>query len=515
MTFLRLILLCALLPVASGRAGEFAPATTVSLTTELRRLRTADHLFQPQAHQLFRYSGFSRTGGNPDRGDYLYKEGEWFVYADVEGPGVVSRIWATHGDAWQDIRLELDGRVLYEGNAGGFFGWNHPPFVAPLCEERVTAAGPRTAEGEKGKEHRWGVSYVPLPFEKRFRYLQKKQVYTQIDVKRLPAGTNVIPFPETLTSNEAGEVALTCAAWQNLAPAAEATGAIRMRDEELKLPAAAESAPAESANIQFSGSGIIREIRLQTAGLDRAVLAAMTLHLRWDNASEDAIAVPLDVGLGSLQQRTVALGRDADGWQYIRFPMPFRQGASLRIVSQATQTVTLRVQIKQEQVSALPAATWYLQGTAHTGAFIAARDHFAHPDVPPAEFLYHNGYTALDAQGRGHVVAYLDRFDCQPELDEHVFVDGERTFPDNSWNGTGHEDFFDMAWGHKPTTSPMASGGSEKFEEVNVKLFWNDPLTFRTALRFNWEWSYKLGTPPPRDARFRSVVYWYAPPTGK
>jgi hypothetical protein len=517
MNLFRLILLSAFLACIDSRAADPANLTqlsttgpAISLTTELQRLRTADHLYLPQAYRLFRYSGFSRSGGNPDRADYLYKEGGWFVYADVEGPGVVARIWATHGDAWQDIRIELDGRVIYEGNAGGFFGMNRVPFVPPLCEERVTAAGPRTAEGEQGKVHRWGVSYVPLPFQKRFRYLQKKQVYTQIDVKRFAQGTLVNPFPETLTAQEIAEVTQTRVVWQRMNFLPESPSADRV-ERELQLPAGDGKSAQESAEIRFAGPGIIREIRLQTAGLARPVLEALTLHLRWDDATDDGVAVPLDVGLGSLQQRTLALGRDADGSQFIRFPMPFRRSASFRLSSRFVQPVSIRVQVISEEVAGIPTETMYLHGVANSGSFKAGHDHFAHPDVSSREFLYYNGYTAFDAQGPGQVVAYLDRFDCQPELDEHVFVDDERTFPDNAWNGTGHEDFFDMAWGHKPMTTPMASGGSEKFAEVNVKLFWNDPLTFRTALRFNWEWSYKLGLPPPRDAHFRSVVYWYSP----
>ncbi len=100
----------------------------------------------------------------------------------------------------------------------------------------------------------------------------------------------------------------------------------------------------------------------------------------------------------------------------------------------------------------------------------------------------------------------------QSELDEHVFIDEERTFPGKSWNGTGHEDLFDMAWGHKPVSAPMTSGGSEKFEEVNVKLFWNNPMTFRKSIRFNWELCFLCGRAAPRDARFASVVYWYGNP---
>lgn len=518
-TLFRLTLLLALLSGPAGITQEPSPSRptpgaepAVSLTTELQRLRTTDHLYLPQSHRLHQYSGFSRSGSNPDRLDFLYREGDWLVYADVEGPGVVSRIWATHGDAWQDIRIELDGRVIYEGDAGGFFRMNRPPFVAPLCEERSVTVAQRTAEGETGKIHRWGVSYVPLPFQSRFRYLQKKQLYTNVNVKRFDRGTPVAPFPATLAAGELAEVGRTAAAWKSMNPLPESPARTTVVDHELKLPAATNGKPAPTSSaVWLTGPGIIREIRIHTAGLDRATLEALTLHLRWDGSASDAIAVPLDVGLGSLQQRTLALGRSDDGWQFMRLPMPFRRGASIRIVSRAVGPLTVRLQVVHEKAPDLPANAMYLHGHGNAGKFTSGQDQFAHPEVPAAEFLYHNGYTALDTRGSGHVVAYLDRFDCQPELDEHVFIDGERTFPDNTWNGTGHEDLFDMAWGHKPTTTPMTSGGSEKFEEVNVKLFWNDPLTFRTALRFNWEWSYKLGVPPPRDAVFRSVVYWYAP----
>jgi hypothetical protein len=159
----------------------------------------------------------------------------------------------------------------------------------------------------------------------------------------------------------------------------------------------------------------------------------------------------------------------------------------------------------------LPADVLYLHGYKNEGR-IAAGAEFEKPDLPLADFYYHNGYTAFEHQGTGHIVAYMDLFDCQPELDEHVFIDDERTFPDNRWNGTGHEDLFDMAWGHKPVSAPMTSGGSQSFEEVNVKLFWNDPMTFRTAIRFNWEWAFRFGVKPPRDARFASMVYWYGKP---
>ncbi len=496
----------ALLPLLSAAASG-APETplSVSFAAELRRLRETDHLFQSQPHRLTQQSGFSRKGDNPDRLDYLYREGEWLVYADASGPGVVSRIWSTHGGEWQPIRIEVDGRVLYEGSAEKFFGMDRAPFVAPLCEIRSAAIRQLTAEKETGRRHVWGVSYVPIPFQTRFRYLQKQQLYTNINFKHLPENTVVQPYPLELSESDQRELQLTREAWSQFQSTRTTTGSLAVTDREITVQ------PGEdpSSRLALTGPGLIREIRLLSSATP-AELASLWLEVRWDGATAPAIAVPLDTGLGSLAQRTLALGRTPDGWQYLRFPMPFHRSAEIRLVNRNAAPLSVRVHVAHETRRELPVDTLYLHARANDGEFIAARDRYLHPDVPTAEFYYHNGFTALDFTGRGHIVAYLDRFQCQPELDEHVFLDDERRFPENSWNGTGHEDLFDMAWGHKPHSAALTSGGSQSFAEVNVKLFWNDPLTFRTAVKFNWEWSFKRDVPPPRDARFRSVVYFYA-----
>lgn len=256
-----------------------AETVTVTVSSELARMRSADHLFRPQVHRILQYSGFNRQGSNPDRLHCLYEEEGWRVVADHKGPDVVTRIWTTHDTTWRDIQVEVDGKVIFTGKANRFFEQDELPFIRPLSEIRNRVSGRVTAEREVPGRKEWAVSYVPIPFERRFRYLQRDKVYANIN--------------------------------------------------------------------------------------------------------------------------------------------------------------------------------------------------------------------------------------CQPELDEHVFFDDERTFPDNSWNGTGHEDLFDMAWGHSPVSAPMTSGGSQHFEEVNVKLFWNNPMTFRQAIRFNWEWAFRFGVKPPRDARFASVVYWH------
>jgi len=69
---------------------------TISVETELYRMRTSDHLFSPQTYKLKQYSVFHREGLNPDRLYCLYEEDGWRVVADHKGKGVVSRIWTTN-----------------------------------------------------------------------------------------------------------------------------------------------------------------------------------------------------------------------------------------------------------------------------------------------------------------------------------------------------------------------------------------------------------------------------------
>ncbi|MGD9126924.1 MAG: DUF2961 domain-containing protein [Planctomycetia bacterium] len=493
--------------IALFAIGTYAEgAEMVSVATELQRMRSADHLYRPQDYRLVQYSGFSRKGGNPDRMDCLYKEDGWRVVADHKGPGVVSRIWTTHGDQWSDIQIEVDGKVLFTGNAREFFGQDKFPFVKPLTEVRKRVSDQATIEGEGTGKREWGVSYVPIPFEKRFRYLQREKVYSNINIKSFDAGRKVESFNDADWNSLKKEVDRTAAVWRDMSlhgkPLTQCEGMI-------VIPAATKDAPATGEAIKLTGPGIIRGIRVQTAKPEQS--RDVDLQIYWDDEKKPGIDSPLDQGFGSRERRTLAIGQSDDGWRFCSFPMPFRKQATIRLVSRLPKKVRCELELLVEEDVSLPKDVLYLRSYQNKGEFKAGAP-FEKPGLPLADFFYENGYTAFEHQGAGHIVAYMDLFDCQPELDEHIFIDGERKFPQNRWNGTGHEDLFDMAWGHSPISAPMTSGGSEKFEEVNVKLFWNDPMTFQKSIRFNWEWAFVFGKKAPRDARFASVVYWYGKP---
>ena len=485
---------------------SFSRAETVTVSSELKRLRTAEHLFRPQDYRLLQYSGFNRRGGNPDRFDCLYEEDGWRVVADHKGPGVVSRIWTTHDTTWHEIRIEVDGQVIFTGKANQFFEQDKLPFVRPLSEVRNSVTGRATAEGETPGKKEWAVSYVPIPFAKRFRYLQRDKLYANIDVKAFSEDVKVESFLDADWHALKAEFEATAAVWNRMDLYGEELAGYRKIAKRVAVPGATGESSVSVAVAELAGPAIVRQIRVKVK--DGAACDQVELRIAWDGAEEPDVVAPLDHGFGSREHRTLALGQGADGWRVCSLPMPFRKKAALSLVSRSEKPVECDVELYVEENVSLPDDVLYLHSVSNTGE-VKKGTAFEHPDLPLADFFYANGYTAFERRGAGQIVAYMDLFNCQPELDEHIFVDDERTFPDNRWNGTGHEDLFDMAWGHKPVSAPMTSGGSEKFEEVNVKLFWNDPMTFRAAIRFNWEWAFRFGVNPPRDARFASVVYWY------
>jgi hypothetical protein len=486
----------------------------VTFAGELKRMRSTAHLYQPQGHKAYQYSGFSRKGGNPDRFDCLYVEDGWRVVADHKGPGVTTRIWTPHppelvsnGRSWGDIRIEVDDKILFSGPANEFFVRGLLPFSDPLTTVRFLDPGHKTAEREQQGEKKWLTSYVPIPFKKRFRYMQRDVLYCNINIKALPQGMEVESYWEIQWNQVQKDIEKTAAVWTDMDVLAGSVARCARAARTVALPALETGGSSRVVVAEFKGPAIIHGVRFKTK--EDAAWQGVTMEVTVDDQSGPIVQTPLDYGFGSRQQRTLALGQSRDGWRYCYLPMPFRRNCRVELVSRAAESAAIDAELFVEEEATLREDVLYLHSKANEGTFRSGVDRFERPDLPLSEFFYENGYRALDHKGRGHLVAYLDLFQCQPELDEHIYIDDERTFPDNIWNGTGHEDLFDQSWGHSPLSSPMASGGSQDFKEVNVKLFWNTPMTFRTAIRFNWEWAYKFGVPPPLDAHFASVVYWY------
>src|SRR5689334_4173956 len=132
----RLALIAAMINIGAAmpaQAQEAAPTPGLAELTHLDRLAR----YKPSA-KVASISSYDRTGGNDDgfSGKYSFvrKEGDGQVVADLQGPGVIYRIWTPtptddpiefYFDGEAVPRVKMKYRELFEGAK--------PPFLPPIA----------------------------------------------------------------------------------------------------------------------------------------------------------------------------------------------------------------------------------------------------------------------------------------------------------------------------------------------------------------------------------------------
>ncbi|TKG97317.1 DUF2961 domain-containing protein [Puteibacter caeruleilacunae] len=466
-------------------------AQDINLTSELDQMISTDHFWQKQDYKTYQFSGFNRDGNNPDDVHALYKEDKWHVYTDCKGPGVATRIWSTYrlNRGWGNVKVEVDGKVIYEGPTADFFN-GKTPFAPPLSQVVVRSE-------EEGKK--FGISYVPIPFEKRFRFMLDVPNYNIVNVKLFnDKATKITGFSGKINKQE-------LKSWHKVAEVFKMEHPYITKKNVKTLKKTLTFNKKGSQDIKLNGSAVIRGIEIDA---DSATLSNLHLEIFWDHESMPSVSIPVELGFGSNNQQTLLLGRNEQS-KYIYIPMPFKESAQLVFNYHTDNNQQIPVTIFTEDMSFDKQPISYLHGYYNSGSYFLKSSTPKFPTAPLNEYFYKNGFSVLDIKGEGHIIAYMDYFKCQPELDEHIFVDECNNFPNNIWNGTGHEDLFDMSWGHFNRSSAYVSGGSEFGEEVNTRIFWNSTLTFNHGIKWIWEWTPNIYKNPNRDASFSSVVFYY------
>src|SRR5262249_53149538 len=126
---------------------------------------------------------------NNDFNQYLGKSKDgWDIWALVDGPGVVTRIWCNKLAG--EIQIVVDGKVALSGAVGDFFKGG----VAPLGEPLTYVI---SADGKDA-----GVNYFPIGFSRSIAIQTRgfDGAY-QVDAISLSPGTRVTPFDSELDSD--------------------------------------------------------------------------------------------------------------------------------------------------------------------------------------------------------------------------------------------------------------------------------------------------------------------------
>lgn len=441
-------------------------------------------------------SSYDRTGGNDDgfSGQYSFvrREDDGLVIADLEGPGVITRIWTPtptddpvefYFDSEPQPRIRLGFREIFLGRTA--------PFEAPLVGLGVGGF----------------FSYVPIPFEKSCRVVvrSKRVQFYQINYARYQPGTRLTSYAASL-SPEAQKFREKAKRWMGM-PGQDLSGAVAPPGSDCRV---------ESRRFQLSPGGVhtllqvnrggrIVGLRLSPASALADPSRSLALALRFDNGAAVTRCPAGDFfgyAWGQPAMRSLMVGV-ADDVAYCYFPMPFEQAAVVELKAEDPQgkPIDLTAEIVlSEAPKQLNEGYFYAQWHRENPTRIG------HP------------FTFVDLRGRGHLAGFVLQSQGFESGKTLYFEGDDQTWLDGRWavNGTGSEDFFNGGWYDVPDRwekrlSFALSGclGYQKHlgRTGGFRLLLNDVYPFTNEVRQTIEHS-GTGNDIPTD--YVGLTYFYA-----
>ena len=438
-----------------------------------------------QAVRTYQYSSHDPTGGNNDRGHWLYEDGDEKVMLDVKGPGCVYRFWLTSFSPGR-IRLYFDGSTtpLFDMDRHDFFSGTQAPFLAPLVGDNVVSSGGY-------------YCYLPMPFREGCKItITGEDHYYNITFQRFADATGITTFTGTEDSSAAR------ALWNNAGTDPKPDHGDTTITDTVDVPPVSSVTMADIAS-----AGIIQQLEITIPGLtpgeeSESILSDLHLEAFWDGSAQPSVDVPLGdffgSGLGATTVTGLPVGMDGERL-YCFFPMPFATAALMRIVNTGTLSI--------DNLSYTVRYTALAQAAESVGYF-----HAKFLSQTPTT----NGrdYLILDESGAGHLVGVVQTMHGREgtrwylEGDERIHVDGQLS---PGLYGTGTEDFYNGGWyfEHGAFTLPV-HGCPERnytapYEDTCYRFFLSDLIPFTTSIHVGIE----HGGSNEVMVDIRSVAFYY------
>jgi hypothetical protein len=428
---------------------------------------------------------------NGDNDGIIRKENGKLVFAEIEGPGVIWRIWSALAKEGH-VKIYLDGAAEPAVDLPfiGYFNCKNEPFTRPALVHE-------TARGQN--------CYVPIPFQKSCRITAEGDwgAYYHFTYTRYPKGTTLPTFKRELSSAEekaldrANEILTNCGA----DPVGRRTGEVTLQ----KVVKVAPGATAAIANLD--GKRAITAIKvkmdLPPSPDDYTILRELVLRICWDGQSQPSVWAPLGDFFGSApgvnKYKSLPLGMTDDGF-YCYWYMPFEKGALVELTNDGTEERSVTFTITHSPVTGPMKSLGRFHAKWHRDAFL--------PEEPERRAI---DWTMLKTQDRGRFCGVMlhvwnPKGGWWGEGDEKFFVDGEK-FP--STIGTGSEDYFGYAWCTPELFSncyhnQTISMGNKGHVSVNR---WH--ITDNVPFQKSFEAAIEKYYPNNKPTLYAATVYWY------
>jgi hypothetical protein len=366
---------------------------------------------------------------NADGDGIIRKEGDLSVFAEMQGPGVIWRIWsAAPGNGRVKIYLDGAAEPTVDLPFHSYFDGSASPFVGKaICH--IVSRG-------------WNC-FVPIPFAKSCKIVAEPGwgAYYHFNYTTYPKDTVVPTFHRDLAPDEMAALSQADSTLANrlgFDPAGRRAGQ-RVHGATVTVD------PGETATVaDISGPRAITDLRAKLnmlpADIEPDTLRELCLRITWDDDSRPSVWAPLGDFFGSAPgynaYKSLPMGM-TDSAMYSLWYMPFARKAHIELVNDGKARRTVAFRITDAPLDKPLEQLGRFHAKWHRDAFL--------PDEPERRAI---DWTMLKTRGRGRFVGVMLHV-WNPmggwwgEGDEKFFVDGEK-FP--STFGTGSEDYFGYAW---------------------------------------------------------------------
>jgi hypothetical protein len=243
---------------------------------------------------------------NGDGDGIIRKEDGKLVFAEMQGPGVIWRIWSALAKEGH-VKIYLDGaeEPAVDLPFIGYFNRKNEPFTHPALVHE-------TARGQN--------CYVPIPYQKSCKIVAEKNwgAYYHFTYTTYPEGTILPTFRRKLSPSEsealnrANEALSRC----GVDPAGKRPGENTVLNTVVAVP-------GDTVTVaQLEGTAAITAIKvsvdLPESPANYDVLRELVLHIYWDGRSEASVWAPLGDFFGSApgvnKYKSLPLGMTDEGF---------------------------------------------------------------------------------------------------------------------------------------------------------------------------------------------------------
>lgn len=399
------------------------------------------------------------------------RRGERRILLELAGPGSVRHLWATWYRSFEDETGTEPDQVLLRV----FVDANPSPAIEGTIDEFCAAAEGAGTRYVPQPAFVWQGSYnlyLPIFFGSAIRLEAEArrdldEFYVQVDYRLTPRPESAARLvsarsPTGLALQYVGAEAST-------SPPRDR--ALQLHSERLDLEPGAEGV------VVIEGPATLRELSFSGERVEE-----LELRIHWDDQSAPAVAAPLRYLFGGFQ--AVVLDAAA-GRLTIRFPMPFRRRARIRLANPTSARCSIEVRFAADRDDTVDEATRYFHAAFRESAGTTGYEDF----------------RLLDVRGEGHFVG-ITLFDSGHNHGggDTVLIDAETEAP-RVLHGICGEDYFSFAW-HR--TGRMHAFAGAPVHERRYRFHLENPYPFRSSLAFCFGCFAGL--------RPKGVAFWYQRP---